>query len=151
MKRLCCVKNSIQKSYNKFMRTIYCFCSLLLLTACAGTPPAWWDPAGTYSGQSAAAAVPASGTAVAPAQNVSTTPIAPLEEEIEPLQDDMYEEMNLSVSGEVIEPAAKNVSETKTETKVASVSNEPAQAMKELSEAEDLPADGSLPAPSVLK
>lgn len=133
------------------MRTIYCFCSLLLLTACAGTPPAWWDPAGTYSGQSAAVSNSSSKgqTTAMPAQKAPAGPVTPAEEEIEPLQD-TYEEMNLSVSGEVIEPAAKGVSETKTEMKAASVSSEPAQAAKELSDAEDLPTDGSLPAPSVL-
>ena len=66
--------------------------SLVLMAACAGNPPAWWDPSGVYSKTETAtsAATPTVKSVV-----VHKTEEIPTEEHIDASQDE-YEEMKLS-------------------------------------------------------
>ncbi len=67
----------------------------VLTAACAGNPPAWWNPGNVYSsGTASAQPAPAQNTAVA-APAPEEMPI-PQEESIAPLPDESYEEMILT-------------------------------------------------------
>ena len=67
---------------------ITCTLFLIILTACAGNPPAWWNPSGRYS--NAPQSVPSTPTEVA----AHSAP-APAQETLLPVDTD-YEEMALS-------------------------------------------------------
>lgn len=58
----------------------------LYLVACAGNPPAWWNPGNRY-GQTPASAEASADQGKAPRQ-----PAAPQEENMDPLPDNSYEE-----------------------------------------------------------
>ena len=65
----------------------FTFC-LIILTACAGNPPTWWNPSGRYSTPSQTSSTP-------PA--IVATPIpTPEKETLLPAVDSDYEEMALS-------------------------------------------------------
>lgn len=67
------------------MKQILCVSVAIFLVACAGNPPAWWNPGNRY-GQ--AETTQSTQTSSAPARKV----IVPQEESIEPLPDSSYEE-----------------------------------------------------------
>lgn len=140
--------------------------SLSLLCACAGNPPQWWNPSGTYGGQSPAAS---SHTDTAkPSLSVQTTQEEeepyPMEQSIEPVMES-YEELSLSPLAPTVD-AADFAPQAESSSAAAAPQTEPAPAsapayeaepMQEAAEEayppepENLPADGSLPPPSVLQ
>lgn len=126
------------------IRTCFCLLSLCFLCACAGNPPAWWNPSGTYGSQSAAPASvkPSLPSAVTPEEE---EPV-PMEQSIEPAMES-YEEMNLSPISDA---------DTREEPAPQAPAAEAAEPEKDAAPAapevkEELPADGSLPLPSVLE
>ena len=75
-------------------KTMYLLLSVFLF-ACAGNPPAWWNPSGRYS-QDAAEVAPAT-SSTSPASLAPQQPIAstPTEETFTP-EEAVFEEMNLT-------------------------------------------------------
>ncbi len=86
--------------------------SVLLLTACAGTPPVWWNPTGTYTTTGTT-----NSTKVQPA-TVQTRVVPPAEipaeESIEASVEEEYEELKLSPLSAQSEPAASEESALST-------------------------------------
>ena len=81
----CTVKRKI--SYNIVMKKIFpLFLLTLFAAACAGNPPAWWNPNNRYGS--------ADGQTVQQAPQKKTIVIK--EEDIEPLPDVTYEEVTLT-------------------------------------------------------
>ncbi len=131
------------------------------LSACAGTPPAWWNPSGSYGAErpdhpqqtaSVATSLPAAVTA-------EEEEPYPIEQTIEPAMES-YEELDLSPFAQTVEvsavapeeaaPAAAEqtaVLEEASQRPVSAADDQPAVQESE----EYLPADGSLPPPSVLQ
>jgi len=110
---------------------------MLGLCACAGNPPDWWNPSGAYGNATVnkpAKATTVSGKPVAPRK---TQAEIPTEETIETSVEE-YEEINLNP----IEQTEQSGS-TDDGTEQADPMYAPAE--------EHLPADGSLPMPSVLE
>lgn len=68
-----------------------------LTGACAGTPPQWWNPSGTYGNESASA-MPAAGQTQPTARPVTAqeTPVVQEENIASVMPDDSYEEMILT-------------------------------------------------------
>lgn len=121
-----CGNNFMEKSYNKTMRLFLVLIAALTLGACAGMPPAWWNPSGTagkQAGNTPAPSVSAEGI-------VKEADVFPAEQDIEPVADS-YEEENLSAD-ELRQMQAAEA--------------DPAPEAAE----EAWPEDGSLPPPSVL-
>ena len=118
------------------MKYFYLFLIMLGLCACAGNPPDWWNPSGTYGNAEPAKAI--SSQNVSKKQRVSRPAVQeiPVEESIETSVEE-YEEISLNP----MEQMEQSVSEE---------SSEQADPMY-ASEAEHLPADGSLPPPTVLE
>ncbi len=102
------------------MKTIYMICAAVLVSACAGNPPAWWNPAGKYDNMSAGKQT---------AQPATKKVIVIQEEALEPLPDNSYEEITL--------------------TPMPDEDNEDASGLA-ASQNEDLAPDDLLPLPSVL-
>lgn len=72
--------------------------SCLLVGACAGNPPAWWNPGNAYSSDAPAqrsSGTVSSGQPAEPA-GAPQVDIVPSEETIAPLPDESYEEMILT-------------------------------------------------------
>ena len=65
-----------------------------LLAACAGNPPAWWNPSNAYNGESQVRSSAPKTVKVAPKSEEPNTP--PAEENLTPLPDESYEEMILT-------------------------------------------------------
>ncbi len=83
----------------------FTFC-LIILTACAGNPPAWWNPSGRYSTPS-----PTSSTVSTPTAIPTISTPAPEEETLLPTVDSDYEEMVLSpVMAQEDTPSSTNLS-----------------------------------------
>ena len=97
----------------------------LLCIACAGTPPAWWNPSGKYTNTESASEHSASVKKITPV--TYTQQEIPTEEEIEPSLEN-YEEMKLDPLSE-------------TEGDDSYPADEP----------EDTSAEDELPLPSVLQ
>lgn len=121
------------------MRFLILLSMCTLIAACAGNPPEWWNPTGrapsaTQTGATSAAKrtvtrQPASDELMLVEQNIDTA-------------EENYEELDLSDK-----PAV--VPEEETGKTAATPSKEP---QAEVSPVEEhLPADGSLPPPSVLQ
>ena len=110
------------------------------LCACAGNPPDWWNPSGTYNTGSQKAT--SSKTSVKSAHSASNMEEIPAEEDIDTSFEE-YEEINLMDTAEVTEASVtqpvKNFEETSEQA-------DPMYAAEE-----DLPSDGSLPDPTVLE
>lgn len=68
-----------------------CIFLLTMLTACAGNPPAWWNPSGRYSTPSQSS----SSIVAAPVKTPTNTVSSPVPETFVPT-DTEYEEMVLS-------------------------------------------------------
>ncbi len=105
----------------------------LLLSACAGNPPAWWNPGNTYSSTGRQ-------TVSEEKQRVHTQPVSeippmPTEEKIN-VQDETYEEMILTPLQD--EEVENDSGDTTAQTEDATI-NEPHA------------GDSILPAPSVLE
>ena len=118
----------------------------VFLSACAGAPPAWWNPSGAYGDAELSAPQPAAvRTSLSQQVSAEEEEPLPLEQSIEPAQDS-YEELNLNpLSGEETPVAAP--------ADLAEQTPAPAQEEKPTApaETEHLPADGSLPFPTVLE
>ena len=116
------------------MKHFYLLVAMLSLSACAGNPPEWWNPSGTYGTQS----VNKSNTALAPVRTVTRQAEVeiPAEETIETTVEE-YEEMSLN-------PLEQ------TETSSAEESSEQADPMYAPAE-EHTAREGALPPPSVLE
>ncbi len=117
----------------------------VFLNACAGAPPAWWNPSGAY-GNTAVSSPRTQTLQPSLPQQVSAEeeePL-PLEQSIEPA-DETYEELNLNpLSGEETPVAAAGAAQPQPQTAAQKRETPPA-------ETEHLPADGSLPFPTVLE
>ena len=111
-----------------------------LLGACAGNPPAWWNPSGAYGSASQQTQAAPSGSS-----KISQEDETPAEQDIEPVLDG-YEEMALApIEQQTPVPSAEELAgETLPNT------SEQVQ-VPVVSEKESLPEDGSLPEPSVLE
>lgn len=121
----------------------------VLCCACAGNPPAWWNPSGAYSAEEPSASVPRQTAAVGAPAVPNAEAVLPAEQTIDPVLDG-YEELNLSPL-EMTEEPASLPEERNEETPAYSASSpqEPVSAPVETEE--HLPEDGSLPPPSVLE
>lgn len=75
----------------KFLGLLFIIC---LLTACAGAPPQWWNPSGTYGNESVSRPQQSTSARVSPVVRPEEVPV-PAEESIS-TQDDSYEEMILT-------------------------------------------------------
>ena len=129
--------------------------SCCVLGACAGNPPAWWNPSGTYS-TSQPAQQAAAPSLSAPVSAEEEEPY-PAEQTIEPVMQS-YEELDLSPFAQTVEVSASAEAEPaaaaapsapSTAEPSAQLPHTPAAPVPE--EEEELPADGSLPPPSVLQ
>ena len=132
--------------------------SCCILGACAGNPPAWWNPSGTYSpSQPAQQAAPAAAPSLPMAVAAEEEEPYPAEQTIEPVMQS-YEELDLSPFAQTVEVSASAEAEPaaaaapsapSTAEPSAQLPHTPAAPVPE--EEEELPADGSLPPPSVLQ
>lgn len=128
------------------MRVLITLGFAVFLSACAGAPPAWWNPSGAYGDAELSAPQPAAvRTSLSQQVSAEEEEPLPLEQSIEPAQDS-YEELNLNpLSGE----------ETPVAAPADLAEQTPAPAQEENptapAETEHLPADGSLPFPTVLE
>ncbi len=69
------------------MKKFFSFCLLALFAAaCAGNPPAWWNPNNRYGAADAASAQP----------TTKQKAVVVTEEDIDPLPDTTYEELTLT-------------------------------------------------------
>lgn len=143
----------------------------IFLAACAGTPPAWWNPSGAYGGDQAVSrpqkAAPAR-VAVQDSQPVVEE--EPIEQHFEPAFEE-YEEMRLTplpeTDGESVSaPEANNASANADEDQTQEEELPPSQEELDRAQAQELnvggkaaaskagnsgDASGSLPPPSVLE
>lgn len=67
-----------------------------LLAACAGNPPQWWNPSGSYSQEAAAPAAGKTQPVEQPASGLEALPAVQEENIATTLPDDSYEEMILT-------------------------------------------------------
>ncbi|MBO7238021.1 MAG: hypothetical protein J6U96_01860 [Elusimicrobiaceae bacterium] len=110
------------------------------LCACAGNPPDWWNPSGTYGAQGTKAV--SQKTGASSAQTAKPAEEIPAEESIDTTFEE-YEELSLADTGEVKQ---SSLTETKADTTDATEQADPMYTTEE-----NLPADGSLPQPTVLE
>ena len=115
---------------------------MLSVCACAGNPPDWWNPGGTYGNTPSAKAVSQPTTGAAVAHTPKAEEEIPTEEKIDTTFEE-YEELNLSDTGEV-----KSTTAAQTELTSADATE---QADPMYAAEEHLPDDGSLPDPTVLE
>lgn len=95
------------------MKTIvFCFLVSFFMAACAGNPPAWWNPSNSYNGPSQVRGSAPKTVKVAP--NNGEQEITPAEENLTPLPDESYEEMILTPlqDEETEDPANKTPQDT---------------------------------------
>ena len=127
--------------------------SLILLSvlfiACAGNPPDWWNPSGTYNKENARSKQSQKVNAEpSGSSNVEAEDETPAEQTIDAVLDENYEEINLDPIDEQAEAqkaAAQSLNNTSGQVQV------PVQDASSAKTANSLPADGSLPPPSVLE
>lgn len=132
--------------------------SCCVLGACAGNPPAWWNPSGTYStSQPAQQAAPAADPSLAAPASAEEEEPYPAEQTIEPVMQS-YEELDLSPFAQTVEVSASAEAEpAAAPAPSAAPAAEPSAQLPDApaapapEEEEALPADGSLPPPSVLQ
>ena len=129
--------------------------ALVSLCACAGNPPAWWNPSGAYGVQTETA-LPQKTTSRATVSAVMT-PVEeePMEQSFE-VADDAYEEMRLAPLPETdgTEETSQTQSEPQEEAEDLNLGRgktNSASAVSNTKVEENLPEDGSLPPPSVLE
>jgi len=118
----------------------------VLLTACAGNPPDWWNPSGTY-GKAKQTDTQAQQVNTVPSgsSKVAAEDETPAEQTIDAVWDDNYEEMNLDPIDEKAE--AERAATQATQQSVANTSGQvqvPVQSAATTN-------TGSLPPPSVLE
>lgn len=128
------------------MKTGFCLLSFCFLCACAGNPPAWWNPSGSYGAEKAA---PATARPSLPAVvTAEEEEPVPMEQSIEPAMDN-YEEMNLSPLSEGEMQEETQEAPAAPEEQAAAPTPPPPAVSAGVKET--LPEDGSLPAPTVLE
>ncbi len=128
------------------MRLIVLGLFAVLLTACAGNPPEWWNPSGIYNTDK---------TKNTSAQSVQSVPSGsstvqaedetPAEQTIDAVWDESYEEMNLEPIDEKAE-AERAISQAANK----SLTDTSGQVQVPVKKVEPIPTDTSLPPPSVL-
>jgi len=128
------------------MRYFFLFGLSLGLCACAGNPPAWWNPSGAYGPTTTSSAISQKQTVNPAISSRKTEPEIPAEESIETSIDE-YEELGLSDTGEVEMSRQTHISQTEEHTTDTTEQADPMYAPAE----EHLPPDGSLPPPTVLE
>ena len=139
------------------MKNLLIFLALVSLCACAGNPPAWWNPSGAYGVQTETT-LPQKTTPRATVSAVMT-PVEeePMEQSFE-VADDAYEEMRLAPLPET--DGTENADETQQqaaceeaeELDLGGKKSPVVSAQTSASKVQDyLPEDGSLPPPSVLE
>lgn len=74
-------------------KTIY-FILSIFLCSCAGNPPAWWNPSGRYTTNTATEAQYSSTTAQPVLKRATATPVPPTEQTFTP-EETSFEEMDL--------------------------------------------------------
>lgn len=137
------------------MKNLFIFVFLLSLCACAGNPPAWWNPSGTYGADPLPTRQTVRNTQPSLSSTVTAEEEEPMEQTFDPAYD-AYEEMRLT-------PLPETSGEEKADAQPTDVANENAEELdlghkpapsakvaEKLSES-PLPSDGSLPPPSVLE
>ncbi len=140
------------------MKHLFVVCVLFFLCACAGNPPQWWNPSGTYASDGnekhVSSPVRPSLPSVVTAEEEEPYP---MEQNIEPVVES-YEELNLSAlgspqdAGEIVqEPSSDTAAEESAKAQNTQKTNSAPVKAAVLPEEEYLPADGSLPPPSVLQ
>lgn len=75
-------------------KIVFCFLVSFFMTACAGNPPAWWNPSNAYNGEPQVRKTAPKTVKVVPQSEEQTLP--PAEENLTPLPDESYEEMILT-------------------------------------------------------
>ena len=139
------------------MKNLLICLALVSLCACAGNPPAWWNPSGAYGVQTGTT-LPQKTTPRATVSAVMT-PVEeePMEQSFE-VADDAYEEMRLAPLPET--DGTENTDETQQqaateeaeELDLGGKKSPVVSAQTSASKVQDyLPEDGSLPPPSVLE
>jgi len=128
------------------MRLIVLGLFAVLLTACAGNPPEWWNPSGIYNTDK---------TKNTSAQSVQSIPSGsstvqaedetPAEQTIDAVWDESYEEMNLEPIDEKAD-AERAISQAANK----SLTDTSGQVQVPVKKVEPIPTDTSLPPPSVL-
>ncbi len=136
------------------MRLFVCLLISMILCACAGTPPAWWNPSGAYGVSMQEKAAPAPVCADDPSFTSLITPAEeePMEQDIAPMPDDSYEEMHISPMPDAEELPMNGTVKAEVDTAAAEPAPEQEPVRPEIPQVEEnLPEDGSLPMPSVLE
>lgn len=130
----------------------FSICILLVaLAACAGNPPAWWNPSGTYDGKTPSATASSSKNITSVTTNrIAHTDLMPSEEDMEASFDDTFEEFNISPTDEMRQEQA-TASQAAESAQQPSATQEDTATKPTAPVKEHLPADGSLPVPSVLE
>lgn len=138
------------------MKLTACLALCVFLCACAGNPPAWWNPSGAYGGRDISAPSVSKPTP-SPSGAVTAEEEEPFASEIllDPA-DENVEELRLSpLSGEITEePVIQPAAAADEQTLLASEESASAPESSSVGEPEPeelLPEDGSLPPPSVLR
>ncbi len=115
----------------------------ILLGACAGNPPEWWNPSGAHAAKTEqAAAAPAASSARAPQTGDD---LMLVEQNIDTVDDD-YEEMDLT---EKSAPVQEQTAQAADKSQAATPAAKQEHIIPTVEE--NLPQDGSLPPPSVLQ
>ncbi len=137
------------------MKNLFLLFSLLFFCACAGNPPAWWNPSGAYGAQRDIQ--PSQKNAVEPSFSgvVTAEEEEPMEQTFTPAFDS-YEEMRLTPLPETdgTEETSQTQSEPQEEAEELNLGRgktDSASAVSNTKVEENLPEDGSLPPPSVLE
>lgn len=125
------------------------FCAFFL-AACAGTPPAWWNPSGTYNSSHKQSTSQQVRAVPSGSVRVKTEEETPAEQDIDPTEDD-YEEIALSPIDEQAE--AKRLAEQSADTLPATSGQVqvPVDRSSPAPVKDNLPQDEELPLPSVLE
>lgn len=139
------------------MKNLFVCLALVSLCACAGNPPAWWNPSGAYGVQTEMTFPQKTDKRATVSAVVAPVEEEPMEQSFE-VSDDTYEEMRLAPLPETDGTESAVETQTKTTSEEAEdldLGGEKASGASTESVApkvqEYLPEDGSLPPPSVLE
>ncbi len=124
---------------------------ILLLGACAGNPPAWWNPSGSYGTSTGSVRqTQPRRTVSSGSSKVTVEDETPAEQDIDPALDG-YEEMNLSPIDEQAEVQRLAAEDAQTATANTSGQVQVPAGTAVQSKREVFPPNNFLPAPSVLE